>query len=288
MDLLFVAHLMNGLLMIAMPVGLAVFLTIRWKLGWRLWLIGAATFILSQVGHIPFNALAGLVLDRTGLAKMTPEAQLIFNAVFLGLSAGLFEEFFRYGMFRWWAKDARSWRKGVLAGAGHGGAEAILLGAIVLYAFAQLAYLRHADLATVVPASQVAAAQLQVSSYWSMSWYASLLGALERLFTIPTQIALAVIVLQTFTRKQWFWVWLAVLYHAVLDGSSVVLATKVGALPTEAFVGVFAVVSVILIFVLRQPEPAEEILPPSAPTPRVLAPKPLEATPDSLDQTRYA
>jgi len=46
MDILFLAHLLNGLLMIAMPVGLAIFLTTRWKLGWRLWLIGAATFIL--------------------------------------------------------------------------------------------------------------------------------------------------------------------------------------------------------------------------------------------------
>jgi uncharacterized membrane protein YhfC len=288
MDILFLAHLVNGLLMIAMPVGLAIFLTARWKLGWRLWLIGAATFILSQVGHIPFNALAGLVLNRTGLAKMTPDAQLIFNAVFLGLSAGLFEEFSRYAMFRWWAKDARSWRKGVLAGAGHGGAEAILLGALVLYAFAQFAALRNADLSKIVSPGQLALAQQQVSAYWSMSWYASLLGALERLFTIPTQIALAVIVLQTFTRRQWFWVWLAVLYHAVLDGSSVVLATKLGVLPTEALVGGFAVLSMILIFVLRQPEPERDILPPSAPTPPVVAPKPLETTPENLDRTRYA
>jgi uncharacterized membrane protein YhfC len=288
MDILFFAHLLNGLLMIAMPVGLAIFLTARWKLSARLWLIGAATFILSQVGHIPFNALAGLVLNRTGLTKMTPEAQLIFNAVFLGLSAGLFEEFFRYGMFRWWAKEARSWRKGVLAGAGHGGAEAIILGAIVLYAFVQLVYLRNADISKVVPAGQLALTQQQVSAYWSMTWYASLLGALERLFTIPTQIALAVLVLQTFTRKQWFWVWLAVLYHAVLDGSSVVLATRLGTLPTEGLVGGFALLSVILIFLLRQPELSEETLPPSAPPPSVFAPKPPEATPEKLDQTRFA
>ncbi|MGD0174095.1 MAG: YhfC family glutamic-type intramembrane protease [Anaerolineales bacterium] len=288
MDILFFAHLLNGLLMIAMPVGLAIFLTARWKLGARLWLIGAATFILSQVGHIPFNALAGIVLGRTGLAKMTPDAQLIFNAVFLGLSAGLFEEFFRYGMFRWWAKDARSWRKGVLAGAGHGGAEAIILGAIVLYAFVQVVYLRNADISKVVPAGQVALAQQQVSAYWSMSWYASLLGALERLFTIPTQIALAVLVLQTFTRKQWFWVWLAVLYHAALDAGAVWLSVHGGSLPTEVLAGAFALISLLLIFLLRRPEPAEENPPSPAPPAPVFVPKPLEATPDKLDQTRYA
>ena len=288
MDLLFFVHLMNGVLMIAMPVGLALFLTARWKLGARLWWIGAATFILSQVGHIPFNALAGLVLGRTGLAQWPPEAQLAFNAVFLGLSAGLFEELSRYAMFRWWATDARSWRKGVLAGAGHGGAEAIILGALVLYGFVQLAYLRNADLTKIVPADQAASVAQQLSIYWSMSWGSSLLGALERLFTIPTQIALAVIVLQTFTRRQWFWVWLAVLYHAVLDGSTVYLAPRLGALPTEALVGGFAVLSVAFIFLLRQPEPAApEETPPSAPAP--LPPlRPVEATPEKLDQSRYA
>jgi len=287
MDTLFWVHFLNGILMIAMPVGLAIFLVRRWKLGARLWLIGAGTFILSQVGHIPFNALATLVLNRTPLANMAPEAQLIFNAWFLGVSAGLFEELFRYGMFRWWAKDARSWRKGVLTGAGHGGAEAILLGMIVLYAFLQFATLRNADLSTLVPADQLALAQKQIAAYWSMTWYNSLLGAMERLFTIPTQIALAVLVLQTFTRRQWFWVWLAVLYHAALDGSAVYLAPHLGVLPTEAFIGGFAVLSVILIFVLRRPEPPPpEESPPVAPAPR-LPPRPIEATPENLDQSRY-
>jgi uncharacterized membrane protein YhfC len=288
MDILFWGHFLNGILMIAMPVGLAIFLIRRWKLGARLWLIGAGTFILSQVGHIPFNALATLALNRTPLAHMTPEAQLIFNACFLGVSAGLFEELFRYGMFRWWVKDARSWRKGVLTGAGHGGAEAILLGMIVLYAFLQFATLRNADLSTLVPADQLALAQKQIAAYWSMTWYNSLLGAMERLFAIPTQIALAVLVLQTFTRRQWFWVWLAVLYHAALDGSAVYLAPHLGVLPTEALIGGFGVLSMILIFVLRRPEPPPtEEPPPAAPVPR-LPPRPVEATPDDLDQSRYA
>jgi len=33
MDILFIAHLLNGLLMVAMPVGLAIYLTRRWN--WR-------------------------------------------------------------------------------------------------------------------------------------------------------------------------------------------------------------------------------------------------------------
>jgi uncharacterized membrane protein YhfC len=287
MDILFFAHLLNGLLMIAMPVGLAIFLTARWKLGARLWLIGAGTFVLSQAGHIPYLALATFVLNRTPLAKMPPESALLFNAVFLGLSAGLFEEFFRYGMYRWWAKDARSWRKGVLAGAGHGGAEAIIFGAIALYGFLQLAYLRDADLSKIVTPDKLAQLQQQVSGYWSMAWYASLLGAVERMFAIPAHIAMSVLVLQTFIRRQWFWVWLAVLYHAAMDGIIVYLAPHLGALPTEGLIGAFAVLSLILIFTLKQPEPPlPEELPPAALPPRP-ALQPIEATADTLDQTRY-
>ena len=286
MDILFWAHLLNGLLMIAMPVGLAIYLTRRWKLGWGLWFIGAGTFIFSQVGHIPFNSAAGALLNRTSMVNWSKPNQLIFNAIFLGLSAGLFEELFRYGMFRWWAKDARSWRKGVLAGAGHGGVEAIILGILVLYSFMQLAAYRNVDLATIVPAAQLEVAQGQITTYWSATWYASLLGALERFFTIPVQIAFSVIVMQTFTRKQWFWVWLAVLYHALIDASVVYLLQPLGMYGVEALAGGFAVLSVIIIFSLRQPEPdnPQPVSVSPMPMPKL---EPMEETPDNLDNSKY-
>jgi uncharacterized membrane protein YhfC len=285
-DILFWAHLLNGLLMIAMPVGLVIYLTRRWKLGWGLWFIGAATFILSQVGHIPFNSAASAILNRTSIANWAKSNQLIFNAIFLGLSAGLFEELFRYGMFRWWAKDARSWKKGILVGAGHGGAEAIIIGGLVFYSFFQLAAYRNIDLANVVPAAQLEAAKAQIAAYWSATWYAALLGAVERFFTIPVQIAFSVIVLQTFTRKQWFWVWLAVLYHAVIDASAVYLLKPLGMYWTEALIGGFAVLSVIIIFSLRQPEPdnPQPVSVSPIPVPKL---KPIEETLDNLDNSKY-
>lgn len=287
MDILSIAHLLNGLLMVAMPIGLAIFLTRKFRLDWRLWWIGAAVFVLSQLGHIPFNALVGPVFNQYFFIALPVVWQKIITVVFLGLSAGLFEELSRYGMFRWWAKDARSWRKGLLAGAGHGGAEAIIFGAIVLYAFVQLATVRHADLSKLVPASQLALAQQQVQAYWSATWYDSMLGALERFFAIPTQMALAVLVLQTFTRKQWFWVWLAVLYHALTDATTIFASYYVNVYWTEAIVGLFAVASVILIFVLRQPEPPAAPIPASPPPVSVFTPKPLEETKENLDNTRY-
>jgi len=286
-DVLFWAHLLNGLLMIAMPVVLAIYLIHNWKLGWGLWFIGASTFILSQVGHIPFNAAVGAILNKTSMVEWPRSYQTIFNAIFAGLSAGLFEELFRYGMFRWWAKDARSWKKGILAGAGHGGAEAIILGVLVFISFLQLTAYRNIDLSTVVPADQLELAKSQVTVYWSASWYASLLGAVERFFTIPVQIAMSVIVLQTFTRKQWFWIWLAVLYHAFIDASTVYLFPTLGMYWTEVLVGGYAVLSVIIIFALRQPDQDALEPAPASPPPATLDIKPVDETPDNLDNSKY-
>lgn len=274
--------------MILLPVGLGIFLTRRWKLGWKLWLIGAGTFILSQVGHIPFNLVTSLLLNRTPLVQLPPAGQLIFNAIFLGLSAGLFEELFRYGMFRWWARDARSWRTGIMTGAGHGGMEALLLGLLALYGFLQLTALRGTDLAALVPADQLALAREQMTAYWSMTWYDSLLGALERLFTIPVQIAFAVIVLQCFTRRQGFWVWLAVGYHALIDATAVLALKYIGAYGTEAIVAGFSILSVIIIFLLRRPEPAPDAEPPPPVPVADFMPQPIEETSEKLKDTRFA
>jgi uncharacterized membrane protein YhfC len=183
-----VFHLLNGVLMVAIPLILAIILSHRWKLGWRIILVGAATFILSQVGHIPFNALMTLLLSKTALVNLSVQGALIFNAIFLGLSAGFFEELFRYGMFRWWLKDAHTWRKGILAGVGHGGVEALILGGLALFSMIQLIAFRNMDLSSIYSGTTLQTAQNQLQTYWSMPWYHSMLGAVERLFTIVVQI----------------------------------------------------------------------------------------------------
>jgi len=286
MDILFIAHLLNGLLMIAMPVGLAIYLTSRWKLGGRIWWIGAATFILSQVGHIPFNWAAGKLLNQTALISWNPTAQLIFNAIFLGISAGIFEEGARYLVMRWWAKDTRSWRRGVLFGAGHAGAEAIIVGVLTLYAFLQLATIRNMDLSKLFTANQLALAQQQVQAYWSMTWYGAMLGALERLLAMTCQIAMAVMVMQVFIRKNIGWLFAAIGYHALIDGSAVISQKFLTPAGIEGVVSLFAILGVVIIFLLRQPEPPEVILA-AAPAAVVSMPEPIPETPEDLEKTRY-
>jgi uncharacterized membrane protein YhfC len=293
MDLLFFTHLLNGLLMIAMPMALGFYLNHLWKLGWRLWGIGAAAFIISQIGHIPFNYFLTWLFQQGYLPQPPVSWWSFFNPIVLGLSAGLFEEITRYVIFRWWTKDARSWRKGLLLGAGHGGIEAIIVGGLTLYGFLRLVNLRYVDLTPLFPASQLALAQQQVQAYWSMSWSYSLLGAVERLFTIPCHLAFAVLVMRSITHRQPVWLVLAILWHAIVDASSVYLSGlwssyPWGAYAVEGAIGIAALISIAIIFSLRQPEPAAaEPAPFSSAAYEPLTLAKVEETKEDLDKSRF-
>ena len=48
-------HLLNGVLMVAIPLTLAIILTRRWKLGWRIILVGARPSFSRRLGISPLT-----------------------------------------------------------------------------------------------------------------------------------------------------------------------------------------------------------------------------------------
>jgi len=291
-NILVFTHLLNGALMVAIPVVLGIFLSRRFNLGWRLWWIGGATFILSQVGHIPFNILVGQLFNTGVLPAPPQQYTLLFQSIFLGLSAGFWEEGARYAAYRWWAKDARSWSRGLMMGAGHGGIEAIVLGILVLVTYIAMIAIRNMDLSSLVPPEQLALAQTQVSAYWSAAWYDTLLGALERSFSITVQLALSILVLQVFTRRRHYWLWIAIGWHTLVDAVAVYSAATLGIYVTELIIAVFALASLAFIFLLRQPEPEQivelEPVPIQAPDSTILSGQVFPTvTDEKLDESRF-
>jgi uncharacterized membrane protein YhfC len=289
MNILSITHPLNGIIMILLGVGLGIFIASRYRLGWRIWWIGVFTFIISQVGHLPFNSLVINPIINYQVARLPDGWQLPSIAILLGISAGLFEEFSRYCVYRWWIIDARTWSQGILFGAGHGGFEAIILGIISLYAFVQLIAIKNIDLSTIVSADQISLARQQIDMYWSMPWYDSLIGALERVFALPLHVAASVLVLQAFIRNQFRWVWFAVGLHAFLNAVAVYISQTTGIYAAELAIGILAIFEIGVIFWLRQPqaqalpEPSiNGILPiPSFPT------QDIAETPENLDNTRF-
>ena len=289
MNMLYLTYFLNAFLMILAPILLGIYLSRKFKLGARLWWIGAATFVLSQVGHIPFN-MGLTVVFANGWLPSPPESwQLIFNALVLGLSAGLWEEIFRYLAYRGWAKDARSWGRGLMLGAGHGGIEAILLGILVMVTYIGMAIARGFDLEALVSPDQLGLAQQQINAYWSAPWYATILGFLERVFAMTFHLSASVLVLQVFVRKQIRWLWIAIGWHALFDAVAVFAVATWGPYITEGLLAVFSSASLGIIFALRRPEPPEEAMatfidPALKPAPDLLD---IDELPEMLDRTRY-
>jgi uncharacterized membrane protein YhfC len=289
-SILYLTYPFGAIYIFAIALGLGAFLTKRFGFGWRLYWIGAATFILSQIGHIPFNA--GLTaLFQNGVLPSPPASapwHLVFNAVILGLSAGLFEEIARYAAYRWWAKDARSWGKGLLLGAGHGGIEALIVGMLLLVTFVVMVTLRDADLSRMVGAEQLALAQEQVRAYWSAAWYDSLLGAVERTFTLPAHVAFSILVLQVFLRRQIRWLLYAIGWHALLNAITLFIAGTWDVYLAELVLGLLAIASVMIVFSLRQPEAEEKHVDERATMAMGASQLPdLEESTERLDKTKY-
>jgi uncharacterized membrane protein YhfC len=284
-------RLMNALLMIAIPLGLGWYLSRRWSLGWRIFLIGAATFIGSQVLHIPFNLLVlTSIVDKLGLNSTEKFLPLAIYAVLVGLSAGVFEEGARYIVYRLWLKDVKRWEEAVFFGVGHGGVEAILLGGLALFAFFQATAYRNADLSQLVSPEQLDLAQSQIEAYWTAPWYAAIMGAVERSLAIVIQISLAVLVFQAVVERRVIWLGIAVLWHTIIDALAVLGLQYWGIYLTEGVLVILAGVSLYSILVLkrRQPEEvrSEEMEPISRMRASPMSPK-IDLTKDRLEDSRF-
>lgn len=242
--MLIAAYTISFLGMIVLPIILWIYFTRKFALSWKLVLAGGLTFIASQILHIPLVLAMGSFLQSISL---------LFNAIILGLLAGIFEETARYILFKFIIKKSRSWKESVLVGLGHGGTEAVILGIFAALAFVNMIIYKNIDLSTVpsIPADQLALAKQQVAAYWSAPWYMALMGFVERLFAITLHVSLSVMVLYAIVYRKPIWFWLALLWHALVDAVAVYVGQEVGILAVEGIVAVFAIISLWIVFKMR-------------------------------------
>lgn len=252
--------------MLLYPLALA--LTARTRLGvsWRYFGFGALIFLLFQIlTRIPLITVVGAVFGKR--IQASPVLLWSWFAV-LVVTAGLFEEVGRYIGYRWlMRREDKTWNKAVMYGLGHGGLESMLLVAgLGLLSLVNLFALSAMGL-DKIPAAQRPQVAHQLATIAAQPDWLPLLGAWERLWALPIQVALSVLVLQVFRRGNIGWLWLAVTAHAVVDGASVGAAQLLGAdklstiLVSEGIVTVFGLIAIWVIFALRQrPEEAPPLM----------------------------
>jgi ABC-2 type transport system permease protein len=215
-------YILSIVLMILLPVLFAASLRRRFVTPWLLFCVGILTFIASQVVHLPLNDwLADLgILPQAG-QEMPPLWQY---ALVAGLTAGICEELARtagYALLRRY----RSFGNGLMMGLGHGGFESMVFGGVMTAAgVSALLPLMGTDLGALnLPAEQLAALEKQLEVLLSSPWLA-FMPLVERLLAMAAHVIFSMIVLRAFTRRNPWYVVLAIAYHAAVDFGAVYLA----------------------------------------------------------------
>ncbi|MDO5540544.1 MAG: YhfC family glutamic-type intramembrane protease [Eubacteriales bacterium] len=150
-------------------------------------LTGVLCFYISQpLIRMPLLNLMGLKFEWMAFL---PYTNIFLYFLFMGFTAGFFEESARYIGLKLFRKGRTSWADGIACGLGHGGCEAAWL------FFTQ-----------VLPLA------LQGNAGFGV-----LLGAWERIFTMLIQIGLSLIVIYAIKKHKIQWLILAILLHTVID-----------------------------------------------------------------------
>lgn len=209
---------------------------------------GAVSFYISQmVIRIP---LIQLVLPKFKW-YLSLSSNLLLFALFLGLTAGLFEELGRYFICKFLLRDRLSWKVGIAHGIGHGGIEAILLVGInyVIYAIFGILYNNNIQhfISLIIPKEHEG---LLFNILSDTPSYLFLTAGIERALTIIIHIGISLMIVEGIVRgKELIYFLMAVLFHTLLDAGSVILAGyNVPLVFIELYVVLFSIASIYYIF----------------------------------------
>jgi len=247
---------------IVFPLALAFYVSRRLHVRWRYFWYGVAVFAAVQLfTRVPLV----YVLNNVLASQLKASQAFLWVWLFLlALTAALFEEVGRYFGYRiFMGKEEKTWSKGVMYGIGHGGLESIVLVGLLSSALSliNILVIQSLDI-TKLPAAQQVTLHDQFATLAAQPAWLPLLGGYERLCAIAFHIAMSIIVLQVFRRGKMRWLWYAVGLHFLFDFGAVALATGLPKLTTgldsttialivEGWVTLFAVLSLWLIFALR-------------------------------------
>ena len=239
------AYAVSVILMIALPLGLAIALRRRLAAPWWLFCLGMATFVGSQVYHLPLNNWLG----NAGILPQgaAPEgASLVSTALILGLSAGASETLAR--VVGYWILYRRrrnwQWEDGVMVGLGHGGIEAMTFGAVLTAAsVSSLWALRGTDLSTLGMSPEQLAAVSQQLALFTTSPLNAFAGLVERGIAIGVHVTISLLVWQAFRQRKPFYVLLGVAFHAFFDATAVYLVYRLGLERVWVIEGIFMLIA---------------------------------------------
>ena len=231
------------------PIALGIVFCKRFSGTFKAILIGALVFFIFQmVLRIPMLQ----IFSRQSWYIAMSKNHFIFS-IFLGLTAGIFEEIGRFIGFKFILKDRLNFGNGLAFGAGHGGIEAILLvGVTYINNLIYSNFINSGKLEEVF-AGKIPQQTIDMIRNMLINTpaYNFLLAGIERIFAITIQIALSLLVLQSVRDKRWSYLIIAILIHMLIDTPIAFMSMKgVNVFILEGVTMIFAIIA--LIYILRQ------------------------------------
>lgn len=252
------AFTVNTIICFGLPLGCVLYLLLAKKRAFIPVLVGAAVFVVFQL-------IIRIPLMQYVLAPMDWWTDMVqrpwLYGIFLGLTAGLFEEFGRYLGYRTLLRKRGRWIDGFAFGVGHGGIEAMLLVGMANINSLVIAQMINAgqfdQIAALMPAGTADQLMTQLTTMQSFDIY---LGGFERICAMLIQIALSILVLMAVRKRRVWMVWVAVLAHMIIDAPVVIMPEVFGSsiYDIEIFVGIVAVLALVFIILSRRAFREEE------------------------------
>ncbi|HWR22633.1 MAG TPA: YhfC family glutamic-type intramembrane protease [Feifaniaceae bacterium] len=217
---------------------------------------GALAFTVSQVLlRIPLLTILG----QTPFMQRLSE-NIVLHGLFLGFTAGLFEECARFLFCKLMLKKHRRYADAVAFGFGHGGIEAVILvGVSLISSLTLYIAMNNGTLASLMDGAQAAAVAEQLSALTPLN---AILGGVERIFAVMLHVAFSVMVFTGFARNRpGKYLLLAILAHTFVDAFVVIVPSLVPMSPLalEGAVMVFAALCLFYVLRAKKAYPAAEL-----------------------------
>jgi len=245
-------------LIFGFTIGLVIYLCVGRKASIVAVLVGALVFLIFQLlTRVPLLQMAAQMAWYQAMAS-----SLLLTAIFLSVTAALFEETGRYLAFRFVLKNKLETKNALAYGVGHGGFEAIaLVGLTYINNLIISLAINNGTYDTSFGPALGASAEMVKNQFLSLPSSIFALGGIERFLTILAHIGLSVLVYYAVRYRMPRFYLFALLGHTLLNFGAVMLSRASGGMwLSEVYLLLFAAASVWLI--IRSPQIEARLAPP--------------------------
>ena len=221
MVLLSIAIIGALLITIGLPIGVAIWFKRKFHVPWRIFSYGALAYFLAQAFiSILFTGFSSLI--NTGTISLSDQSLPIVQVVVSFLLSAIIGVVIRWLGMKYLNEDLDNLKAAYGIGIGFGGIESIMLVGIPLLAtFIPMVLNINIDPETTTLTPEVVA---QIEELWQVAPIVPLAGSLERVAAFVMHIAVTILVLQVFKRKNSLWIAASIGLEVLVNGTIVGLA----------------------------------------------------------------